>query len=98
MSRINDGWRRKFPDFAATVTAENNVGQRFATGGVEPFPEVDLGKASFISGVPEKRILLALRNRKLAGRRVGDRHLIKVADLWHFAVSLEKEKILRKNR
>ena len=79
----------------AGVKAENEVARRFATGGVVPFPEVDLGKAAFISGVPAKRILRALRTRKLAGRRVGDKHLIRVVDLWYFAVSLETKKLLR---
>ncbi|MBI4992344.1 MAG: hypothetical protein HZB99_03955 [Candidatus Harrisonbacteria bacterium] len=80
------------------MRAENNVAKKFAEAGVEPFPEVDLGKASFVSGIPEKRILHALRNRKLRGRRVGDKHMITIVDLWYFAVSLESDGILNKNR
>ena len=78
------------------IKAENEVARRFATGGVAPFPEVDLGKAAFLSGIPKSRILNALRWRKLAGRRVGDKYLVRVVDLWHFAVSLETEKLYKK--
>jgi len=81
----------------AGVRAENNVAKKFAEAGVVPFPEVDLGKASFVSGIPEKRILYALRNAKLRGRRVGDKHMIRVIDLWDFAVFLESARLIRKN-
>jgi len=80
----------------AGIKAEAEVAKRFSTGGVVPFPEVDLGKAAFISGVPAKRILRALQTARLRGRRVGDKHLIQVVDLWYFAVSLETKKLLRK--
>lgn len=79
------------------VNAENNVAKKFKDAGVVPFPEVDLARASFATGIPEKRILRALRSMELPGRRVGDRHLIRIVDLWHFAVSLESEKVLSKN-
>lgn len=78
------------------VKAENEIARRFAIGGVVPFPEVDLGKAAFISGIPAKRILNALQTRKLKGRRVGDKHLIRVVDLWDFAVLLETKKFYKK--
>lgn len=97
MSRKNLGWKKEFSGLAVSVTAENNISQKFSTGGVVPFPEVDLGKAAFISGVPAERILLALTKKKLSGRRVGDKYLIKVVNLWHFAVSLETKKLLRKS-
>jgi len=97
MSRKNLDWKKEFSEIAVAVTAENNIRQKFSTGGVAPFPEVDLGKAAFISGVPAERILSALTKKKLSGRRVGDKYLVKVVDLWHFAVSLETRKLLRKN-
>ena len=81
----------------AVVKVENNVAKKFAVAGVVPFPEVDLGKASFITGISERRILYALRHRKLRGRRVGDKHLIRIIDLWDFAVSFETKKLLNKN-
>ena len=77
--------------------AEENVAMKFAEAGVVPFPEVDLGRAAFASGIPEKKLLHALRNRKLRGRRVGDKHLIRIVDLWYFTVSLEADKLLRKD-
>ncbi len=82
----------------AGARAENNVGKKFKDAGVVPFPEVDLERAAFASGIPEKRILKALRSAELPGRRVGAKHLIRIIDLWHFAVSLESEKLLSKNR
>ncbi len=90
--------RKYFSDFSLEVRAGNIIAKKFKKAGVVPFPEVDLERAAFASGIPEKRILHASRRRELAGRRVGDKHMIRAADLWYFAVSLEKEKIGRKNR
>lgn len=80
------------------VKAEKEIARRFATGGVAPFPEVDLGKAAFLSGIPKSRILNALRWKKLNSRKVGDKHLIRVVDLWYFAVLLETKKLQSKDR
>ncbi len=89
--------RKYFSDFYLEVRAGNAVAKRFEMAGVVPFPEVDLARASFITKIPEKRILRALQNRELAGRRVYDAHLIRIVDLWHFAAFLEKKKMKRKN-
>ena len=82
----------------AGVLAGNKVAERFRRWGIVPFPEVELSDAVRITGIPRSIILKALRTRKLCGRRVYEAHMIRIVDLWHFAVSLESEKILKKNR
>jgi len=69
--------------------AENRVAKKFKKAGIVPFPEVDLKQAAKILGCRERDILYALQNWKLAGRNVHGVHLIRIVDLFYFAVSRE---------
>ena|SRR3989338_239668 len=48
------------------------------------FPEVTLRQAAFLTGFPERKILEALQQWKLRGRKVWGDDFIPLIDLWEF--------------
>jgi len=48
------------------------------------WPEVTMRQAVFLTGFPERKILKALQQWKLRGRKVWGDDFIPLIDLWHF--------------
>jgi len=80
------------------VVAESRVAKKFEKSGIVPFPEVDLEKAAEIVGCSPALLLSAVRSWQLRARNVRGVHLIRIIDLWYFAVSKESGKILKNRR
>lgn len=48
------------------------------------WPELTMRQAVFLTGIPERKILKALRTWKLRGRVVWGEHFVPLVDLWEF--------------
>ena len=74
------------------------VAKKFEKSGIVPFPEVDLEKAAEIVGCSPALLLSAGGSWQLRARNGRGGHLIRIIDLWYFAVSKESGKILKNRR
>lgn len=83
--------------FFINLFAEDRVTKKFKQAGCDPFPEVDLERAVLVTGISRSDIVEALWYGQLRGRRIGSNDwMIRVIDLWKFAVSFESTRLKNK--
>lgn len=86
----DEEFRRRYIDSYRYLSAHRAnrdflaIAKRLQSEGSCSFPEVTLRQAKFLTGLPEKKILSALRQWRLRGRVVWGDHFIPLIDLWEF--------------